>query len=290
MHSNYWAVKKLNWQGYEATLNGTDLSCYASIQPWQEQIMRWYGRQLLAMANNINPHPKAIFIWGPSRTGKSMTVDKLCSNTRAIYKPTNTRFPFGCFDPLLHKIIKFEDFDLKRNQMPMDQLLSLLEGAEFSADRKHSDHFTIAVKIPIIFISNFPPEINSEDPVIKAFFNRFSIVEAHTPIELVNSVANLQEWNDLTKPQPCDNISFTELLSSQQRRIGAHTVELSENAENGVVTAHFDDSILDFDSLVGETSILNSTANEDDGAPADGVTIGQLKHLNLEAVDVDEGS
>lgn len=119
MHTNYWAVKNLNWLGYEETLMQTDVSCYVKMQKWQDEMGIWYTRQIQAMKQQIVPHPKQLFLWGPSRCGKSMTVDKLCGNSRAIYKPTNTKFPFGNFDPLLHKLIKFEDFDLKRCLMPI---------------------------------------------------------------------------------------------------------------------------------------------------------------------------
>lgn len=238
MHTNYWAEKKLNWKGYEETLLSTDVSCFIRIQAWQEEILTWYNRQIIAMKKNMIPHPKQLFIWGPSRCGKSMMVDKLCSNSRAIYKPTNTKFPFGSFDPLLHKLIKFENFDLKRNMMSMDQLLSLLEGAEFSADRKHRDHFTIRVKIPIIFISNFPPDLDNPDPVVNAFFNRFSIVEANTPIELVDSAMKVHQLNDLKTPHECDLMSFrfSEMLEMQKSKNASAASDISADvdADDGV--------------------------------------------------------
>lgn len=163
-----------------------------------------------------------------------MTIEKLCNNHRAIYKPTNTKFPFGNFDPLLHKIIKFEDFDLKRNVMPMEQLLSLLEGAEFSADRKHSDHFSIKVKIPIIFISNVAPDVDSPDPIIKAFFKRFCIVEANTPIEVVQSALDVHKLNDLKTRQPNDRMSFTDMLNVHKQTVKTPPPSEADPDEPGV--------------------------------------------------------
>lgn len=55
----------------------------------------------------------------------------------------------------------------------MKYTIQLLEGAEFSSDKKHADQLTI----PVIFVSNKRPQDDLKNEIIKAFNNRFTVIE-----------------------------------------------------------------------------------------------------------------
>lgn len=74
LHNKYWEKQNLNWLGYKATWESADMSCFASIRPWQQLVEKWYSRQIEAIDTNRYPHPKQLYIHENSRTGKSLLL------------------------------------------------------------------------------------------------------------------------------------------------------------------------------------------------------------------------
>lgn len=91
MHRKYWEVEKLQWLRQVHT---------AMVKS---------GAEVVRLVPSTR-HPKQLYLWHNSRTGKSLTITKLCSSLKAIFQPTNNRFPFNHFDPNKHMLIKFEDW------------------------------------------------------------------------------------------------------------------------------------------------------------------------------------
>lgn len=153
---------------------------------------------------------------GAFENRESLTISKLCPNGAAIFHPTNNSFPFNNFDAEVHKIIKFEDWNAKTNKIPIQELLQLLEGSQFSTDKKHSDQLSIHVRITIIFISNNPPADDSNKEIIKAFNNRFIVIEANEAVDLQQITSINQQLHDINTICECDLDVFNMNLHKKQ--------------------------------------------------------------------------
>lgn len=86
------------------------------------------------------------------------------------------KFVFSDFDSNCHKIIIFEEFDLKY-YYTISMLKRLLKGRTFYASVKGGPPKYIKFNGPVIFVSNF----RLADDVDRAFLNRLFIIEVDVP-------------------------------------------------------------------------------------------------------------
>lgn len=116
---------------------------------------------------------KSLFLLGPSDIGKSTFVEHMIGreNMRYVFYPGVGQFFMSGFDPLIHKVILFEEFDAK--SIPLPHLKRLLEGSPYAYSVKCSSDKIIRFTGPIICVSNFYPDFASP------MDSRFLFVSAH---------------------------------------------------------------------------------------------------------------
>lgn len=95
-----------------------------------------------------------MYLRGVSNTGKSLFVEYLIGcNKDYVYYPGVGKFFMQDFDPSFHKLIVFEEIDIKYHVPSM--LKRLLEGRSFAYSIKGLSDKVISFRGPIIFVSNF---------------------------------------------------------------------------------------------------------------------------------------
>ena len=124
--------------------------------------MNWTKEAAMLWNKRVNYNrPKAreipqLYLWGPSGVGKSTFVEKLIDFEKMlpfVFFPDKGNFFMQGFDPLIHKVILFEDFNL--NDYTIGDI-KRLTGAEM---HKYSIKGKTGIDLqffgPIIFASNF---------------------------------------------------------------------------------------------------------------------------------------
>lgn len=148
LHNNYWEPKQLNWG--EATFESAKFYELEQLEDWQKLVFTWNSRQTAAVEKRLLRHPNQLYLWGDSRCGKTYTFNKLCGNSKAIFKPSkNESFPFGDFHLKVHKGILFEDWTVQATKISMRDIHSLLEEQEFPVCKKHQAETTMNTKLLI---------------------------------------------------------------------------------------------------------------------------------------------
>lgn len=137
---------------------------------WVDSVCTWWNSRVLTHGYKR----KQLYLWGESNTGKSSFVERLVGkrNQSFIFNPDIGKFAYSDFDNSLHKIIIFEEFDLKYHVISF--LKRLLEGRTFAAPVKCGPPKYIKFNGPVIFVSNE----NLPNDVDNALRNRLLVVEA----------------------------------------------------------------------------------------------------------------
>lgn len=98
-----------------------------SFRNWSLVVAEWWNQRIKA----VNLKFRQLYLWGPSNTGKSTYVEILIGvNRDYVYYPGIGKFFMQDFDPSFHKLIVFEEFDIKFHVPSM--LKRLLEGRNFA--------------------------------------------------------------------------------------------------------------------------------------------------------------
>lgn len=165
---------------YESTRIPELRSIDHSWGSWSSEVIAWWNKALQPWSHKR----PALYLSGPSNTGKSSLIKYLCGRKvwrNAVFHPGCGKFLMQGFNPYVHKVILFEEFDYAFHNT--SQLKRLIEGEPFSYPVKCGEDKIIAFRGPIIFVSNF--EIVDD----MALRNRLHFVSASTPYFEVSCVA-----------------------------------------------------------------------------------------------------
>lgn len=118
----------------------------------------------------------ALYLWGESNTGKtSIIFDWLLArhvNENQIYRPArNCQFAWGYFNPREHLVVVMDEFEF--TQFDFEEWKNIVEGRTTSVRVKGRPPKTIAIKCPIIMISNYQPPMHRNEII-----NRIRIVKS----------------------------------------------------------------------------------------------------------------
>lgn len=165
--------------------------------------------------NKINSNvikDKQLYLWGPSNVGKSTLIERLIlrKNLKFVFYPGVGKFFMQGFDINYHKIIVFEEFDIKYYCLSM--LKRLLEGRKFSYPVKCDMDLTFSFCGPVIFVSNY------NEIVEEALINRLLFVSAHSPFwEAMEAAIPKSEKDemDTVSISSSDSEEFSPFFSSE---------------------------------------------------------------------------
>lgn len=114
---------------------------------WNECVTNW-----------VNKFP-ALYLYGPSNSGKTTIItDWLLKDLKSdqIYRPTrNDEFAWQSFNSNKHLVVVIDECDLKK--FDIDEWKQCMQGSVVSVKIKGGERRDIAVKCPIIHISNYEP-------------------------------------------------------------------------------------------------------------------------------------
>lgn len=118
---------------------------------------------------------KQLYLWGPTNVGKSTFIESLIGreNMKFVFMPGIGKFFMQAFNPQVHKVILFEEFNIKFHHVSL--LKRLLEGRKYCYSVMCELDKAIEFNGPIIFVSNFDIASDCRD---EAFLKRLEIVHA----------------------------------------------------------------------------------------------------------------
>ena len=135
-----------------------------------------------------------LYLWGPTRMGKSTFVlEKLIGGDCAqsfVYYPDKGKYFMETFDPEIHKVILFEEFDV--NDFPVNSLKRLAGAEMYKYSVKGKRGRDLQFFGPIIFVSNY---LNITD---KALLDRLRIFHSIETSYAVKSVDEATKTASLT--------------------------------------------------------------------------------------------
>ncbi|CAF1028365.1 unnamed protein product [Brachionus calyciflorus] len=118
----------------------------------------------------------ALYLWGESNTGKTTIIfDWLLHNQVneiQIFRPTrNCQFAWADFNARQHLVVVMDEFEF--SQYNLEEWKNIVEGRYTAVRVKGRSSKTIALKCPIIMISNYPPPTDKPEII-----NRLKIVKS----------------------------------------------------------------------------------------------------------------
>lgn len=118
---------------------------------WADQCSTWWNHKIKGWFHKQSN----LYLYGEKNCGKSTFINRLIGkeNLKFVYYPDVGKFAFGDLDVNFHKIIVFEEFDIKFHCVSM--LKRLCEGLPFRAPQKFTSGQVIHWKFPVIFVSNY---------------------------------------------------------------------------------------------------------------------------------------
>lgn len=183
---------------------------------WSLDCCVWWNKYY----NNFNIKRPCLYLYGPSNVGKSSFIEMLIgkNNLKYVFYPGVGKFFMQGFRDDFHKVILFEEFDIKFYVVAM--LKRLCEGRDYAYPVKCEPDKNICFRGPIIFVSNFR-EINDE-----ALSNRLYFVSAEVRYwQGVPAIPPKEEDGDSEK----ENV-FS--ISDSEEDAGSNQGEMAENAQN----------------------------------------------------------
>lgn len=183
-YDDYWKPKLTN-----QNLKPME-QCYNN---WTLEVAEWWNDMII----NPKPRKRQLYIHGRTKMGKSTFIQKIIGENCLpfIFYPEKGQFFMQEFSSYRHKVILFEEFDIR--DFPINALKRLLAGETYPYSVKSQKPKIIKFIGPIIFVSNFN-EI--QDAALKG---RLKIVYVNKPY-----------WND------------------EKILIPKSELELNKNAEN----------------------------------------------------------
>lgn len=108
----------------------------------------------------------SLYLWGESNTGKTTIIfDWLLSNQvseNQIFRPTrNCQFAWGDFNSMQHLVVVMDEFQF--SQYDFEEWKNVVEGRYTTVRVKGKSSRTIALRCPIIMISNYQPPVDKPE-------------------------------------------------------------------------------------------------------------------------------
>lgn len=123
--------------------------------PIKEQIKEWYNDYI----RNWHEKKKALYLYGPSDSGKTTVINKWLLQDLSIYdihRPTrNDEFAWQKFNQNKHLVVVMDECDLRKYDI--DVWKELVGGSTCEVRVKGGSSKLITIKCPIIHISNYEP-------------------------------------------------------------------------------------------------------------------------------------
>lgn len=173
-HRNqYRFLQKYFYEVKKDVLN--DFKCFNRVSNsyfgWALEVAVWWNDMI---KNKFIKKRKQLYLFGLSNVGKSSYIETIIGyeNLKFIFYPGVGKFFMQDFDCNFHKVIVFEEFEIKYHCVSM--LKRLLEGRSYAYPVKCEGDRVIIFNGPIIFVSN---DNNITD---EALINRLLIVNAET--------------------------------------------------------------------------------------------------------------
>ncbi|CAF0837382.1 unnamed protein product [Brachionus calyciflorus] len=141
------------------------------------EVQNWYNECI----TNWRLKFPALYLWGESNTGKTTIIfDWLLAkkvNENQIYRPPrNCQFAWGDFNPREHLVVVMDEFEF--SQFDFEEWKNIVEGRMTTVRVKGRPSKTIALKCPIIMISNYEPPNNRQEII-----NRIKIIKTEKLID-----------------------------------------------------------------------------------------------------------
>lgn len=177
-----------------------------AYENWTMSVAIWYNNRL----RNPRPRQLQLYLYGETRLGKSSYITKLIgkSNAHLIFYPDKGQFYMQNFNARIHRVILFEEFDIR--DYPSNSLKRLLAGEKYAYSVKGKSSIEIKFLGPIIFVSNFF-EIEDE-----ALVQRLKVVRADRPFWLDRLCCLPKTENDMLSTEDQENIAIVDLLDSDE--------------------------------------------------------------------------
>lgn len=151
--------------------------CILFSNNWFLELYNWFVNYCSSSYYYKKPH---LYLYGTSNCGKTYAVNYItkCLFNR-IYFPSS---PPHFFDRLTedYKVVIWDEFKFISEFREL--YLLFLSGSMFGITRKYCDDRLFCNKIPVIFISNYPP------PDDEAFRNRLLIVECDDFLQVLEDI------------------------------------------------------------------------------------------------------
>ena len=151
-------------------LKTSNLDC--NNNPTKIEVKSWFNE----CVNTWRLKFPALYLWGESNTGKTTIVfDWLLENQvkeTQIYRPTrNCQFAWADFNPRHHLVVVMDEFEFA--QFNLEEWKNIVEGRYTAVRVKGRSSKTIALKCPIIMISNYAPPTDKPEII-----NRLRLVKS----------------------------------------------------------------------------------------------------------------
>jgi len=200
----------LSWEHQEfAKFYGVEVPFPSINEKWKTDIAQWINTNFDTQRRHKQ---KQLYLWGPPNIGKTSLVMELLKYFKGYQIPTETSFYNGFDDSY-----EFAWIDEFAGHKELHFMNSFLEGAPMQLNIKGMDPVTKTKNIPVIILSNIPPEQAYhnifENPKTKmrgeAFKERILEVNAVSDIRVVFKgkppsprvpVIDLSEGTELTVP------------------------------------------------------------------------------------------
>lgn len=176
-------------------------TCFAN---WTMDVATWWNNIL----TKYSVKNKQLYLYGPSNVGKSSYIERIIGRSmmKYVYFPGVGKFFMQGYRPGFHKVILFEEFDIKYHVPSM--LKRLLEGRRFAYPVKGLCDVEFVHRGPIIFVSNY-----MFDDMDDALKNRFLFVSATTPFwEALEALVPKEEVDGYCSD---DEVSIVELSEDE---------------------------------------------------------------------------
>lgn len=138
---------------------------YTGANDQTERIVAWLNGNLASKALRPFKSPQ-LYVHGPRNSGKTSLVTFLSKWFRVYWVPKDEAF-YCDYDDNDYDLIVFDEFRMQKN---LQWLNSFIEGAPVLVRKKGKTGTMKRKNLPVIFLSNYCPEILLVDPDERALF------------------------------------------------------------------------------------------------------------------------
>ena len=172
-HTDYWKEQPVELLAPCFGLQRSDLDTRGNLV--KQQVQEWFN----ACIANWQPKTPALYLWGPSNTGKTkLILDWLLpaqpiNMRKEVYMPAKKcEFSWAGFDERKHRVVFFDEFNFAN--VDLEEWKNVIEGRFTSVRVKGQDSKIIAVRCPIICVSNHPcsplPEVRNRVHIVESAY------------------------------------------------------------------------------------------------------------------------